>query len=334
MAAKGEPVMTSLAPASPTLNRRSVIALATAATFSAHATTSLADIQPTTTQLAGGTLSRYADFPSRHVAPRTIAVWTPRDYAPAHPHYGVLYMHDGQNLFSPDEAFGGQTWEIAQHVQGLIDKGSIPPTLIVGVWNSGASRGREYAPLLGQSPEDIARLATDWGGPSLSAAYLTFLTDELKPFIDSHYSTAADPSHSFIMGSSMGGLASLNAYLVRPDIFGGAGCVSTHWPIRGPAALSGDAARADADRISRAFIAAAAAALPPPGRMKVYFDHGDQTLDALYAPYQAAMDQALRARGAQAGKDFLSLAFPGADHSERSWRARVDKPLIYLLGVS
>ncbi len=332
MAAKGEPVMTSLAPASPRLNRRSVIALATAATLSAHATTSLADIAPTITQLAGGTLSRYAHFPSRHVAPRTIAVWTPRDYAPAQHHYGALYMHDGQNLFSPDEAFGGQTWEIAQHVQALIDAGRIPPTLIVGVWNSGASRGREYAPLLGQSQEDIARLATDWGGPSLSAAYLTFLIDELKPFIDGHYSTAPDPNNTFIMGSSMGGLASLNAYLARPDIFGGAGCVSTHWPIRGPAALSDDAARADADRIGRAFIAAAAA-LPPPGRLKVYFDHGDQTLDALYAPYQAAMDQALLARGAQAGKDFLSLAFPGADHSEKSWRARVDKPLIYLLGA-
>ncbi len=325
--------MTSLAPASPRLNRRSVIALATAATLSAHATTSLADIAPTITQLAGGTLSRYAHFPSRHVAPRTIAVWTPRDYAPAQHHYGALYMHDGQNLFSPDEAFGGQTWEIAQHVQALIDAGRIPPTLIVGVWNSGASRGREYAPLLGQSQEDIARLATDWGGPSLSAAYLTFLIDELKPFIDGHYSTAPDPNNTFIMGSSMGGLASLNAYLARPDIFGGAGCVSTHWPIRGPAALSDDAARADADRIGRAFIAAAAAALPPPGRLKVYFDHGDQTLDALYAPYQAAMDQALLARGAQAGKDFLSLAFPGADHSEKSWRARVDKPLIYLLGA-
>ena len=41
--------------------------------------------------------------------------------------------------------------------------------------------------------------------------YLHFLTTELKPFIDSHYSTLPDRQHTFIAGSSMGGLISLYA---------------------------------------------------------------------------------------------------------------------------
>jgi hypothetical protein len=52
-------------------------------------------------------------------------------------------------------------------------------------------------------------------------------------------------------------------------------------------------------------------------------DYGDQTLDAAYAPYQAAFDADLAARGWQFGTDVLTTPFPGHDHSERAWSARI-----------
>ncbi|MFX8129754.1 alpha/beta hydrolase-fold protein, partial [Acinetobacter baumannii] len=62
-------------------------------------------------------------------------------------------------------------------------------------------------------------------------AYLRFLTDELKPRIDHDYRTLSDRDHTVVVGSSMGGLISCYALAERPDVFGRAGCVSTHWPL-------------------------------------------------------------------------------------------------------
>src|SRR5579864_2248029 len=46
-----------------------------------------------------GRIERLAAFPSRFVDPRNIDVWLPNGYTPAR-RYRVLYMHDGQALFS------------------------------------------------------------------------------------------------------------------------------------------------------------------------------------------------------------------------------------------
>ncbi|MCK7479334.1 MAG: alpha/beta hydrolase-fold protein [Candidatus Moduliflexus flocculans] len=53
--------------------------------------------------------------------------------------------------------------------------------------------------------------------------------EEVKPFVDANYPTLPDQRNTFIMGSSMGGLISLYAVSQYPDVFYGAGCVSTHW---------------------------------------------------------------------------------------------------------
>ena len=72
--------------------------------------------------------------------------------------------------------------------------------------------------------------------------------------------------------------------------------------------------------------------LPPPGTHRLYFDYGTQTLDALYEPYQLRMDAAMRAAGYTAGRDWLTRKFEGEEHSEKSWRKRVEIPLEFLLG--
>ena len=105
-------------------------------------------------------------------------------------------------------------------------------------------------------PADVA--ATD----IISDRYLSFLVTELKPFIDANYRTLPGRADTSVMGSSMGGLISQYAMSRYPDVFGGAGCVSTHWPAGDGIALDDFAAH-----------------LPDPATHKYWFDFGTATLD-------------------------------------------------------
>jgi hypothetical protein len=46
------------------------------------------------------------------------------------------------------------------------------------------------------------------------------------------------------------------------------------------------------------------------------------------------VDAAMRAAGYVEGRNWLTRKFPGAEHSERSWRDRVEVPLEFLLRES
>ena len=85
-------------------------------------------------------------FPSRYIRPRTVEVWLPPGYAEGTRHYPALYMHDGQNLFDPEAAYGGVDWGIEPAFLGLIADGITWGAIVVGVWNSGVTRWREYLP--------------------------------------------------------------------------------------------------------------------------------------------------------------------------------------------
>jgi predicted alpha/beta superfamily hydrolase len=226
-------------------------------------------------------------------------------------------MQDGQNLFDPAISFGGQAWEVDQVLCRLIQSHQAPAAIIVGIWNTGSHRFADYMPQQAVTGEVVAHYA---GGPTVSAAeldsdaYLKFIVTELKPAIDRTYRTQPDPAHTFLMGSSMGGLISAYAMAEYPTVFGGAACLSTHWP-------AGDGAVVDW----------LARHLPDPATHRFYFDHGDHGLDAQYASYQQRMDAALRAGGYTADKNGLTRTFPGASHDEKSWRERVDLPLRFLL---
>ena len=189
--------------------------------------------------------------------------------------------------------------------------------------------------------------------------YLHFLTTELKPFIDSHYSTLPDRQHTFIAGSSMGGLISLYALCEYPDIFGGAACMSTHLPM----ITSADyASAADISQtVFEAFLCYLSDHLPASsGSHLLYTDRGDSTLDALYPPYQDRLDSLLSSSGWKPGRSFptsgsgdstssagdnrtgdsdaigttgtwISPVFPGAAHLEHDWAARLHVPFTFLL---
>ncbi len=269
--------------------------------------------------------------------PRPVAVWLPPRYDRERSrHYRVLYMHDGQNLFDSRSAFGGVPWGVDEALAALIALGDVPPTIIVAVSNT-AQRWYEYAPeaALRALPADV-RAAADaefpLAGADLAAeAYVRFLADELKPQIDQRFRTLPARADTFVMGSSMGGLASLYALCRRPQVFGGAACLSTHWPVTRIAGVHDNPGAPPMIALSAAVLGWFDANLSRAGAHRLYFDHGTQGLDRLYAPYQARMDAIGAGKGFRAGSDWLTQAVSGADHHEAAWNARLPVALRFLL---
>jgi hypothetical protein len=279
-----------------------------------------------------GRLVEHPDVTSAHAATRNVTVWLPPGYDASDARYPVLYMHDGQNLFDAARAPFGE-WGVDEHLNRLIASGQVRAPIVVGVWNT-PLRLREYVPadLIAALPADMREdVQAIYGGASLSDGYLAFLTDELKPFIDRTYRTLTGSSDTTVSGSSMGGLMSMYAVSKRPDVFGACACLSTHWPLKIQGLEPGPQLDAWRDRLTAAWTGVVAANLPDPGLgRRFYFDHGDETLDAFYADFQVRIDQTFSARGYEPDQ-FETLVFPGAQHNEASWNARLDVPLKFLL---
>ena len=276
-----------------------------------------------TIDIGGDVIQRFESFASRHTSARHVDVWTPPGYADGlSRRYPVLYMHDGQHVLNPATAKDGITWGVREAVTRLMGEGAIPGCIVVGVWNS-AQRRSDYMPQgLFEGP-DAAKarrlIATRFqtafleGSPA-SDGYLRFLVEELKPAIDARFRTLPDRTDTFVMGSSMGGLISLYAIEQYPEVFGGAGCLSTHW-------IAGENLLVDY----------LGARLPESANHRLYFDFGTITLDAAYEPFQTRMDTWLEKAGYVRGRNWTTLKFEGAAHTEAAWRERVHLPLRFLL---
>lgn len=289
-------------------------------------------VQAQLPSVVSGSIQRIDSFKSKHVDARNIDIWLPEGYSTENK-YSVLYMHDGQMLFDSATTWNKTAWDVDDVITKLNHENKIKDVIVVGVWNGGKSRHADYFPqkpfeLLMQTEKDSIYAAARTNGISVfgdytiqSDNYLKFLTTELKPYIDKHYSTYSNRNHTFIAGSSMGGLISMYAICEYPAIFGGAACLSTHWP--GIFEMKGNP-------IPDAFVKYMSKNLPNPKKHKIYFDYGDQTLDALYPPLQAKVDSVMKARG-YTEKNWITKYFPGENHSEIAWNKRLDIPLLFLL---
>jgi hypothetical protein len=129
----------------------------------------------------------------------------------------------------------------------------------------------------------------------------------------------------------MGALISLYAVDEYPQVFGGAGMVSTHWPLFLPADGGKSITDQEYEVVSSAFERYLAPALPNPKTHQLYFDHGSETLDAIYARYQRRIDAIVAHRGYRQGVNWISRNFPGQAHNEISWASRLEIPLRFLL---
>lgn len=283
-------------------------------------------------QTAYGTIKRFEDFPSSHVGSRNIDVWLPDGYNSGKK-YPVLYMHDGQMLFDSTINWNHQEWGIDETLGKLSKEKKIKNCIVVGIWNT-PKRHVEYFPqkaldYLSDSEktgllnitvgENKMRLME--GGP-ISDKYLKFIVAELKPFIDSTFSTFKDQPNTFISGSSMGGLISMYAICEYPQVFGGAACLSTHWP---------GTFTVENNPVPAAFLKYLQNHLPLPLNHRIYFDYGSETLDALYKPFQFQADEIMKAKG-YSSQSWITREFPGENHSEKAWNKRFGIPAVFLLG--
>jgi predicted alpha/beta superfamily hydrolase len=284
-------------------------------------------------QTVSGKIDRIDSFPSKFVTARNVDVWVPDDYSNKKT-YAVLYMHDGQMLFDNTTTWNKKAWDVDDMAVKLMKQGTVKEFIVVGVWNGGPTRHPDYFP---QKPfQSLNKAQQDWVVKDLQNAgrtkevfqpvsdnYLKFLVTELKPFIDKHYATKKDRQNTFIAGSSMGGLISMYAICEYPQVFGGAACLSTHWP--GVFSMNNNP-------VPDAFLSYLKTHLPNPKTHLLYFDHGTATLDAMYPAFQKKADEIILAKG-YGPNNFLSKIFPGEDHSETAWSKRLQYPLEFLLGV-
>lgn len=281
---------------------------------------------------SSGRIVRVENFSSKYVPSRNVDIWLPDNYTPTKK-YAVLYMHDGQMLFDSSITWNKQEWGVDETVTKLIQQQKIRECIVVGIWNGGKSRHPEYFPQkpfesLSIENQKLVYDAYRSGGQSIfsglaisSDNYLKFLVEELKPFIDKTYSTNSDASNTFVAGSSMGGLISLYAICEYPNVFGGAACLSTHWP--GLFSMENNP-------VPAVFFSYLKQHLPSPKQHKIYFDHGTETLDAMYASLQLEVDAIMKQKK-YSNSQWISRSWPGQDHSEKSWRSRLDVPVTFLL---
>jgi len=285
--------------------------------------------------VSAGTIVDLGIIKSKYADPRRVVVWLPDGYSAKGPKHAVLYMHDGQNLFDKATAGYGMEWEIDEHLSKLIAENKVRPTIVVGIWNT-PKRLQEYVPskAFTSLPADYrGKVKALYGGEPLSDGYLKFIVRELRPMIDAKFNVKTDRANTAIMGSSMGSLISLYAIDEYPQIFGAAGMMSTHWPLfMTPEGKSVD--QKEFEVVSGAFERYLTPALPDPKTHRLYFDHGTETLDAVYKQYQDRVDAVVAKRGYRQGANWLTRNYPGQKHNEISWASRVDVPLQFLLPAS
>jgi len=262
----------------------------------------------------------YTEVQAAGLPPQRLTIWLPSGYDTAAKRYPVLYMHDGHNLFDLRNSNFNKIWAADKAMLKVMGQG-IEPRIIVGVWAPGKDRFRQYLPRPAYdaaSPALKAKMDEMAGGPVISDAYLAWLAGPLKAWVDPSFRTRPGRDDTAIAGSSMGGLMSCYALAARPDVYGQAACVSSHWPAIGPDTVKGF--NPDTLAVWTGFFDRTLGA--PAGR-RVWMDHGTATLDAFYAPYQEPIDAAFVKLGWQRGTDFESRVYAHAEHEENAWAARL-----------
>ena len=183
----------------------------------------------------GSPREKIETFPSRSLGTnRTFHVYLPPSYEtePSR-RYPVLYLHDGQNVFSSagtNIAFGWGSWELDKTADEFCRARKMQEVILVAVDNS-AARYEEYCGRLSSSPGGPSTNAPTKRRATLFENYAAFLITELKPRIDQEYRTKAGPSHTGVMGSSMGGICSIALAWEHPEIFGRAASLSGSFQV-------------------------------------------------------------------------------------------------------
>ncbi len=210
--------------------------------------------------------------------------------------FPVLYMFDGHNVFFDADATYGKSWGMKEYLErtgtGLI--------VAAVECNHGAHGERlsEYSPFDFYAPE-FGPL------PGLGRETMEWYVRAFKPYVDSHYPTLPDREHTFIAGSSMGGLMSLYAVSAYNRVFSAAAALSPSLMVA-PEKLDGLLRSAPME----------------PGT-RIYMDYGSREMAHLPTGRAAKRFGAVAAALMERGAFVTARIVPGGEHCEASWERQI-----------
>ena len=206
----------------------------------------------------------------------------------------VLYMFDGHNVFYDEDATYGKSWGMLDYLEA-----DGTPLIVAAVESNrhpNHDRLSEYSPF---SFRDKHFGAVKGRG----RATMEWLVNVFKPEIDRRFPTRPDRDHTFIAGSSMGGLMSLYALLRYNRVFSRAAALSPSLWV-------------DPERLEKLI---RTARLRPNGVL--YMDYGQREL-----PNHTEMQETLRRTLdllLERGLLLTCRVVPGGEHSEASWERQI-----------
>ena len=229
----------------------------------------------------------------------------------------LLIAHDGQNVFDgKTSTHRGQTWKMAQTAIHVSQELGINPPAIIAVWHSSTKenpwgRAQDLAPQRFFTQDAYIDPRWKLKDPSFvvkSDEYLDQIFNTIVPAIFPE----STPEKTAVIGSSMGGLATLYAAITHPEKFTTALALSTHWIISDQ-----EFARKMVDAL--------------PLSHKIWMSRGNKGRDAEYPPLQDFVDQLMAKRGF--GSRYMSKSYNRSGHNERSWAKYLNEPLRFWLSA-
>jgi len=244
---------------------------------------------------------------------RIVDYWQPRGGSEH-----LLIAHDGQNVFDGrTSTHRGQTWKMAHSALRTSQRLGIKPPTIVAIWHSSTAsnpwgRAKDLTPQKYFGAGEY--INPRWNVPDLSLdldahGYLEKIFSEIIPTV----APAIPSAQTAMIGSSMGGLATLYALSLHPEKFATALSLSPHWILS-----------------DEKFVEKMIAAIPDPGSHKVWMSIGTKGLDSDYLPLQRFADQEMAKKG-YGRHDYLSKVYKRSGHNERSWARYLDEPMSFWL---
>ena len=222
----------------------------------------------------------------------------------------LLIAHDGQNVFDPRTSTRRFTWRMAQNAIQVFEKAGLTPPVIIGIFHSSKKtdpygRFKDLTPqkpfLNGVKPLIETELTVD---QLHGDKYHKKIAEDIVPTICNAIEFQPAFERTAMIGSSMGGLATLNALGLREDFFSTALAFSPHWVLGGKPLV---------DHVLKE--------LPKPGKHKIWMSRGDKKLDASYKQDQEYADSLMHQMGWSS--EYKTLVYKGAGHNERAWAKQV-----------
>jgi predicted alpha/beta superfamily hydrolase len=154
-----------------------------------------------------------------HFRERELSIYLPPSYSDGAASFPVVYVHDGGDLFADQADSSPRPCESLHEIERMFAGGELVELIMVGI--KPVNRIHEYTPWFAKALSDQFG---DFGGRG--AEYLSFIVEQVKPYIDSRYKTNRRPDQTEIMGKSLGGLVSMYAAYLYPGVFGKIGSIS------------------------------------------------------------------------------------------------------------